>query len=80
MQNGAMFAGLHGFTGDTFRIYTPHRVLDYEVFAKRTVAATDPLYLLPPLEEMEGRIVTLSTCVFRRDDLRFIVQGRLIQD
>jgi len=79
MQNGAMFAGLHDFTGGTFRIYTPHRVLEYEVFSKRTVSATDTLYLLPPPEEHEGRIVTLSTCVFRRDDLRFVVQGRLLE-
>ena len=80
MQNGTMFAGLHGFTGDSFRIYTHNGILEYEVFSRRTVAADDVLYILPPLEDAEGRIVTLSTCVFRRDDLRFVVQGRLIQD
>jgi len=80
MRNGTMFAGLHDFTGETFRIYTHSGVLEYVVFSRRTVAADDPLYILPPLEEHEGRIVTLSTCVFRRDDLRFIVQGRLIQE
>jgi len=80
MQNGTMFAGLHTFTDGTFRIYTPHRVLEYEVFAIRTVAADDVLYILPPLEANESRIVTLSTCVFRRDDLRFVVQGRLWEE
>jgi len=80
MRNGTMFAGLHGFTGETFRIYTHNGVLEYEVFFRRTVAADDVLYMLLPLEEHEGRIVTLSTCVFRRDDLRFVVQGRLLED
>jgi len=79
MRNGSMFAGLHGFWGETFRIYTPHGVLEYEVFSRRTVPADDPLYILPSLEKNEGHIVTLSTCVFRRDNLRFIVQGRLAQ-
>jgi len=80
MRNGSMFAGLHGFTGDTFRIYTHHGVLEYVIFSRRTVSADDVLYILPPLDDIEGRIVTLSTCVFRRNDLRFVVQGRLIQE
>ena len=79
MQNGSMFAGLHDFTGESFRIYTPGGVLEFEVFAKRTVAANDELYSLPAPDEAGGRVVTLSTCVFRRGDLRFIVQGRLLE-
>jgi len=79
MRNGTMFAGLHGFTGDTFRIYTHNGVLEYAVFSRRIVAADDVLYMFPSLEEHEGRIVTLSTCVFRRDDLRFVVQGILVE-
>jgi len=75
-----MFAGLHDFTGESFRIYTPSGVLEYEVFARRTVAADDALYILPVPEEHEGRVVTLSTCVFRRDDLRFVVQGILVRE
>jgi len=79
MRNGSMFAGLHSFTGERFRIYTHNGVLEYAVFSRRIVAADDVLYMLPPPEEMEGRTVTLSTCVFRGDDLRFVVQGRLMQ-
>jgi len=79
MRNGTMFAGLHGFTGETFRIYTHNQVLEYEVFSRRTVAADDVLYIIPSLEEHEERIVSLSTCVFRRDDLRFVMQGRLVE-
>ena len=77
MQNGSMFAGLHDWTGNSFRIYTPSGVLEFEVFSKRTVAANDPMFSLLPVERCGRRVVTLSTCVFRQGDLRFIVQGIL---
>jgi len=77
MRDGSMFAQLHGFTGDRFEIHTPdEQVLEYEVFARQTVSATHHLYSTLDSVREDGReVVTLSTCVFRRPNVRYIVQG-----
>ena len=79
MQNGSMFAGLHGWAGDRFVIHTlDGRTLEYIVFARYTVSANDPLFAMQGPAPGDGaQVVTLSTCVFRRGDLRYVVHGRL---
>ena len=78
MQRGNMFAPLHGWDGDRFRIYTPDGVLEFEVFARQTVPRNSPLYSLFDSPKDDGaQVVTLSTCMFRRPAYRFVVRGRL---
>jgi len=78
MQDGSMFAGLHGWDGDRFVIHTlDGRTLEYIVFARYTVSANDPLFAFASDLGGGAQVVTLSTCVFRRGDLRYVVHGKL---
>jgi sortase B len=80
MQDGSMFAPLHGWAGDHFVIHTPDgRRLEYLVFARYTVAANDPLFAFASDLGDGVQVVTLSTCVFRREDLRYVVHGKLVE-
>jgi len=74
MRDGSMFAPLHGWTGDYFIIHTPEGTMVFEVFDRRMVSATDEIYQLRDTEDGE-LIVTLSTCVNGRADLRFVVRA-----
>jgi len=79
MQRGNMFAPLHRWNGDRFRIYTPEGVWEYEVFARQMVPRNSPLYSMFDSPRDDGaQVVTLSTCTFRRPAYRFVVQGVLI--
>lgn len=78
MRDGSMFAALHGFLGDTIIIHTPDAVLTFAVFARHTVPANHELYALRNRDA--GQMITLSTCVNGRSDLRFVVQGSLAQN
>ena len=72
MRDGSMFAGLHGWTGDTFRIYTPDgRVLTYAVTKRRAVSVWSDIFL----SNADG--VLLVTCVISRPDVRLVVWGEL---
>lgn len=76
MQRGNMFAPLHAWDGEQFRIYTPGGVLEYEVFARQTVSRNNPLYSTFESPRDDGlQVVTLSTCTFRRPAYRFVIQG-----
>ena len=74
MRDGSMFAPLHGWTGDYFIIHTPDGIMVFEVFDRRMVSATDEIYQLHDMENGE-QIVTLSTCVNGRAEMRFVVRG-----
>jgi len=78
MQDGSMFAPLHGWGGDRFVVHTlDGRTLEYVVFARYTVSANDPLFAFDSDLGDGAQVVTLSTCVFRRGDLRYVVHGKL---
>ena len=78
MQDGSMFAPLHGWAGDHFIIHTPDRVMTFEVFDRQTVTAYDELFQLRNAPADNGvRVVMLSTCVNGRPSMRYVIQAQL---
>ena len=78
MQDGSMFAPLHGWTGDHFIIHTPDRVMTFEVFDRQTVTAYNELFQLHNAPMDNGaRVLMLSTCVNGRPSMRYVIQARL---
>ena len=72
MRDGSMFAGLHGWTGDTFRIYTPDgRMLTFAVTKRKVVSVWSDVFL----SNAEGTL--LVTCVSGRPDVRLVVWSEL---
>jgi len=77
MRDGSMFAPLHGWDGDVFFVHTPDETLRFEVFIRRIVPATDEIYQFYNVDD-GVQIVTLSTCVNGRPDMRFVIQAERI--
>jgi len=77
MRDGSMFASLHSWNGDQFIIHTQDKTLVFEVFNRQTVHETHDLYQFIDIDDTT-KIVTLSTCVSGRQDMRLVVQGKLL--
>ena len=75
MRDGSMFAGLHTWDGALFFIHTKTHSLKFDVFNRAILCQYDELFVLPDRIIDDKRVVTLSTCVFGNDDLRYVVQG-----
>jgi len=76
MRDGSMFAGLHTWSGGLFFIHTADGSLEFEVFNREIVCQYDDVFVLPGIVLDDALVVTLSTCMFGNDDLRYVVQGR----
>ena len=109
MNDGTMFSDVRKFLDanfyeehKTFRIYTKHEILTYEIFAARQVLVTDSCFTFSfsNTEEYSAWLasmsaagnyttsltpdahmptITLSTCVYNKEESRNIIQAQLVE-